>query len=158
MCDADGMLMGTTASMLYFQKRAYTLCNIGDSPVFRYRHGQLTQIHQEHTERATYESVTGKKAEPGKKFRLTQNIGIFPDEITIEPYCAVGDLKPGDIYLICSDGITDMVSSAQIIETLNAQPTAADIAQSLEEQALAAGGKDNATIICIRVLRSLWGR
>lgn len=155
MSRTEGLRMGTTASMLYFWKKSYTLCNIGDSPVFRFRNSQLTEIHQEHTERATYESVTGKKAEPGKKFRLTQNIGISPDEFAIEPFCTVGDIRPGDIYLICSDGITDMVSPAQIIHILNDLPSAAEIAERLEQQALSAGGKDNATVICVRVLRGL---
>lgn len=158
MREADGSLMGTTASMLFFQKRTYTLCNIGDSPVFQYRKGQLVPIHQEHTERATYEKITGKKADPNRKFRLTQNIGMFPDEIMIEPYCATGKPKAGDVYLICSDGITDMVSPAQITETIKHCVTAAEIAQSLENQALAAGGRDNATVICIRILRDLWGK
>lgn len=156
MRDADGSRMGTTASMLLFEKKKITLCNIGDSPIFRFRKGLLEELHQEHTERATYESVTGKPAPAGKKFRLTQNIGLFPDEILIEPYCATDDLKPGDIYLICSDGITDMVEPAQIMEILNTQKSAEAVAQCLEEHALAAGGKDNATVICIRVLRGFW--
>ena len=147
--------MGTTAAMLLFDKRKYTLCNVGDSPIFRFRAGRLEEIHQEHTERATYESVTGKPAPAGKKFRLTQNIGMFPEEITIEPYCAEGDLNIGDIYLICSDGITDMVPPAKMMEILLANKTTEAIAQSLEEEALAAGGKDNATVVCIRVVRGL---
>ena len=151
----EGCQMGTTAAMLLFDKRKYTLCNVGDSPIFRFRAGRLEEIHQEHTERATYESVTGKPAPAGKKFRLTQNIGMFPEEITIEPYCAEGDLNIGDIYLICSDGITDMVPPAKMMEILLANKTTEAIAQSLEEEALAAGGKDNATVVCIRVVRGL---
>ncbi len=155
MAQSEGLRMGTTASMLMLQKKKYTICNIGDSPVFRFRKGLLEEIHQEHTERATYESVTGKPAPAGKKFRLTQNIGMFPDEILIEPYCATEDLMPGDVYLICSDGITDMVSPAQMLEILKTHKDVDVITHSLEERALAAGGKDNATVICIRVTRGL---
>lgn len=151
MRDYDGSRMGTTASMLYFQKRTFTLCNIGDSPIFLYRNGRLTQIHQEHTERATYEAVTGRPADPKKKFRLTQNIGMFPDEIVIEPYCVQGKVLPGDIFLICSDGITDMVQPPQIIEVLRTQSTADAITKELVTLALDAGGKDNATVICVCV-------
>lgn len=157
MREPGGSQMGTTASMLLFEKKRFVLCNIGDSPIFRFRGGLLEEIHQEHTERATYESVTGKPAPAGKKFRLTQNIGMFPEEIIIEPYYASGDTKTGDIYLICSDGITDMVPPAKIIEILNTQKNAEEITQCLEEEALAAGGKDNATVICVRVL-SFWGK
>ena len=159
----EGMRMGTTASMLCFEKKKYTLCNIGDSPIFRFRDGVLTQEHQEHTERATYESVTGQKADPKRKFRLTQNIGLFPDEISIEPYCTEGNLLPGDIYLICSDGITDMVDPNQIAEILKTEKTVDAMAERLEQQAQEAGGKDNATVICIMVLeesglRKLWNQ
>ena len=157
MREPGGSQMGTTASMLLFEKKRVTLCNIGDSPIFRFRDGLLEEIHQEHTERATYESVTGKPAPAGKKFRLTQNIGMFPDEITIEPYCTDGEIKAGDIYLICSDGITDMVPPAKILDILNTQKSAETITRCLEEEALAAGGKDNATVICVRVL-GFWGK
>lgn len=147
----DGSRMGTTASMLYFYKNTFTLCNIGDSPIFLYRDGMLSQIHQEHTERATYEAVTGRPADPRKKFRLTQNVGMFPDEIAIEPYCAEGKLLPGDIFLICSDGITDMVQPPEIIEILRSEKDSESITHRLLEAALAAGGKDNATVICVCV-------
>ena len=155
MAQSEGLRMGTTASMLMLQKKKYTICNIGNSPVFRFRKGLLEEIHQEHTERATYESVTGKPAPAGKKFRLTQNIGMFPDEILIEPYCATEDPMPGDVYLICSDGITDMVPPTEMLEILKTCKDVDVITRSLEERALAAGGKDNATVICIRVTRGL---
>ena len=146
----DGSRMGTTASMLYFHQKRFTLCNIGDSPVFLFRRNELSQIHQEHTERATYEAVTGRPADPQRKFRLTQNIGMFPDEIMIEPYCAEGEVLPGDVFLICSDGITDMVQPAEILEILRSATCADQITAALLERALEAGGKDNATVICIR--------
>lgn len=156
----DARYMGTTASMLYFCGGHYTICNVGDSPVFLWRDGILTAIHQEHTERATYERVTGKPADPKRKFRLTQNIGMFPEEIRIEPYCESGDMRSGDVFLICSDGITDMVEPEQMIGILQSSGSSAQIAAELEAAALAAGGKDNATVICARVLKekSLWDR
>ena len=142
--------MGTTASMLYFGRKTYTLCNIGDSPVFRFREGMLTAIHQEHTERSVYEAVTGRTAEPGRKFRLTQNIGLPSDEVLIERYVCEDKLKAGDVFLICSDGITDMVPVSRIISVLKQVKDPSVIARYLLELALEAGGKDNATVICIR--------
>ena len=154
-CDAmeaeHGRRMGSTASMLMFDETQYHLCNIGDSPIFLLRDGKLWEISMEHTERWTFEKVTGQKAPEKKKFRLTQNIGIFEDEMAIEPYCTSGPIQKGDVFLICSDGITDMLDREQVQEILSKpMPTQAMI-QQLLDGALAAGGKDNITAICLRV-------
>ncbi len=151
MYDHDGARMGTTASMLCLRKKEYTLCNIGDSPIFLLRAGALAEISMEHTERGIYESITGKKADPKRKFRLTQNIGMFPDEIAIEPYCTEGKLQKGDVFLICSDGITDMVERDEIRDILSRESDPQKTVEELTRRALENGGKDNATAICIRV-------
>lgn len=151
MYDNDGTRMGTTASMLCLGKKTYTLCNIGDSPIFLLRSGVLTEISMEHTERSIYESITGKKADPKRKFRLTQNIGMFPDEIAIEPYCAEGKLQKGDVFLLCSDGITDMVERDEITQILVCRTDPQKAVEELTRRALENGGKDNATAICLRV-------
>lgn len=141
--------MGSTASILLFSGKRYFLCNIGDSPIFLMQNGHLQIISAEHTERALYESVTGKKTDPRQKFRLTQNIGIFPDEMILEPYYSEGDLHIGDTFLICSDGITDMLDTTQIKRILQHEDVSV-IAQELLSCALDSGGKDNITAIVIR--------
>lgn len=143
--------MGTTAAMVYLNNKKATVCNIGDSPIFLLREGKLSTLHQEHSERATYEMVTGKKASPKKKFRLTQNIGIFKDEMLIEPYFADVEVEAGDLILICSDGVTDMVSDEQIAQILNGSGSLEEKAQTLLDTALENGGRDNITLICIRL-------
>ena len=154
-CDAmeadNGRRMGSTASMLLVDNEQYHVCNIGDSPIFLLRQGQLWEISMEHTERWTFEKVTGQKAPAKKKFRLTQNIGIFEDEMAIEPYCSSGPIQKGDVFLICSDGVTDMLDREEVQEILSKPlPTQAMI-QQLLEGALEAGGKDNITAVCLRV-------
>lgn len=88
----------------------------------------------------------------GVKPPLSQNLGIPPNELVIDPYLARGPYNDGDIYLICSDGLTDMVSVDEITEVLVSTPIEEAITQLLEK-ALANGGKDNTTIILCKIER-----
>lgn len=137
--------MGTTAAMLAFSSKKITLCNIGDSKVFRFSDGVLEQLSQDHLAMSVF----------GGKPPLSQNLGISPSELLIEPYFAQGKYKDGDIYLICSDGLTDMVSNDEILGILSAEAhdTAAD---KLLKKALTNGGKDNITIIVCKIERDFW--
>lgn len=141
--------IGTTASMLHFSENTYTVCNVGDSPIFLCRSGELFQLHEEHTERANYERISGKPAPAGKKFRLTQNIGIFTDEMLIEPYCAADTVHSGDQFLICSDGLTDMVDAKTICDVLSGAQSTQEKVEILLNMALENGGRDNITIVLI---------
>lgn len=134
--------MGTTAAMLAFTEKEVALCNIGDSKIFRLCNGTLEQISMDHVAVAAF----------GVKPPLSQNLGIPPNELVIDPYLARGPYNDGDIYLICSDGLTDMVSVDGITEVLVSAPIEASITQLLEK-ALANGGKDNTTIILCKIER-----
>ena len=151
-CDqSEGSMMGTTAAMICFSQSGYTVCNVGDSPVFLWRKGKLVQLSEEHTQRITYERTTGKKAPPKKKFPLTQCIGIPREELLIEPFCAQGQLRPGDIFLLCSDGVTDMLSPETICAVLGRRQPVDQMVSCLISGALEAGGRDNITAICVQV-------
>lgn len=141
--------MGTTAAMLAFTHKAVVLCNIGDSKIFRLRQGKIEQISTDHLAFAAY----------GVKPPLSQNLGIPETEMLIDPYFAQGQYHPGDIYLICSDGLTDMVATQDICEILEEHPIQ-DAVTLLLDRALAAGGRDNTTIILCQLRRSaglFWG-
>ncbi len=132
--------MGTTGAMLAFTKDQITLCNIGDSRIFRFADGALVQISVDHTAPYNY----------GGKPPLSQNLGIPPEEMRIEPYVAQGQYNNGDIFLICSDGLTDMVSEEDIIAILKEYSLDRAIAKLLNA-ALENGGRDNVTIILCKV-------
>ena len=72
--------MGTTAAILAFTGNGVTLCNIGDSKIFRFCDGELEQISKDHVTVAAY----------GVKPPLSQNLGISPTELIIDPYLAQG--------------------------------------------------------------------
>ena len=132
--------MGTTAAMLLFLKTEITLCNIGDSKIFRFADGNLEQISKDHIAISAF----------GTKPPLSQNLGIPPNQLLIEPYLSRGRYKNGDKYIICSDGLTDMLTLDKI-KKLSDLPSAEEIAQSLVSLALENGGKDNVTVILIEI-------
>lgn len=135
--------MGTTAAMLVFTDRGITLCNIGDSRIFRFCDGVLEQISTDHITTAAF----------GVKPPLSQNLGIPPTEMIIEPYFVQGLYNDGDIYLICSDGLTDMVTTDDIAATL-ASKSIGEACTELLKKALANGGRDNTTIILCKIERA----
>ena len=144
--------IGTTASMLCFSNEKYHLCNIGDSPIYLYRDNELKLIFHEHTEKENYLRIHGMNAIlPKEKFKLTQNIGIFPEEMEIEPFVISDDMKSKDRFLIASDGLTDMVDEKEISEVLCKRMSPTKTVKRLLQQALDNGGKDNTTIICIDI-------
>lgn len=134
--------MGTTAAMLAFTEKEIVLCNIGDSKIFRFCDGALDQISEDHVSVSVF----------GRKPPLSQNLGIPPSEFVIAPYLARGAYNDGDIYLICSDGLTDMVSVEEITDVLISSPINEAVTLLLN-RALANGGKDNTTIILCKVER-----
>lgn len=138
--------MGTTASMLVFSDNVY-ICNIGDSPIFLFRDGKLIELYEEHTERKLYQKIKVNTSK--KKYHLTQNIGVFQDEVMIKPYIDQIDIKNNDVFLICSDGLTDMIDYKKIMQCLN--NWSQDTIHHLMNLALDAGGKDNMTMILVKV-------
>lgn len=135
--------MGTTMAALYFTTRYVYVCNVGDSRVYRLRSGQFQQISEDHV--AHLPGMTRRKAP------LTQHLGIDPEEMMIEPYVAKGELKPGDQYLICSDGVTDMLTNIEIADILLRTADADSCVRELIREALEHGGRDNITAILCRI-------
>ena len=134
--------MGTTAAILAFTGKEITLCNIGDTKIFRFASQKLEQISVDHYAFAAH----------GRKPPLSQNLGIPASELVIDPYFAKGPCHNGDVYLICSDGLTDMVSEEAIAQLLC--ETAFDAAaEKLLATALQNGGKDNVTVILCRIVK-----
>lgn len=136
--------MGTTMVALYFSHGYVYVCNLGDSRAYRLRDGELLQISEDHVEK--------REGQTHRKAPLTQHLGIDPEEFLIEPHIAKGELKHGDQYLLCSDGLTDMLTNVEIDAILTAAPTVEDCAQKLVDAALEKGGRDNVTVIVCRIM------
>ncbi len=141
--EQGGGRMGSTAAMLHFTQELVWLCNIGDSKIFRHRKGELTQLSVDHTDQAFLkrEGITNRKPS------LTQHLGIWPEEMEIEPYLASERFKEGDLYLLCSDGLTDMLSLSEIAEILSVREKVEARVDRLIDCAIDRGGRDNVTVI-----------
>ncbi len=136
--------MGSTMVALYFSHGYVYVCNLGDSRAYRLRSGEFLQLSVDHLEK--------REGQTKKKAPLTQHLGISPENFLIEPYIAKGELKHGDQYLLCSDGLTDMLSNFEIDEILNCCASTEECAQHLVDAALEKGGKDNVTVIVCKIL------
>lgn len=142
--------MGCTLSALMLvQDRAIT-AQVGDSRVYRLRDGELAQLTAEHTyveelvARGLMDRETASR-DP-RSHVLTRAIGV---EDAVQPEILTHDLLPKDVFLLCSDGVTNLVSDERIGEILRLSPSEA--AWTLVNEALQAGGHDNATAVVVRV-------
>lgn len=134
--------MGSTMVALYFSHGYVYVCNLGDSRAYRLRDGEFLQLSVDHLE---------KREQTRKKAPLTQHLGISPENFLIEPYIAKGELKRGDQYLLCSDGLTDMLTNLEIDGIMSSTESAEDCVKKLIDAALEKGGKDNVTAIVCRI-------
>lgn len=131
--------MGTTVASLLFYKDEVFCCNVGDSPVYRFRDGKLEKISLDHVEKLP--------ANSRHKPRLIQYLGMPADEIRLEPYVATSESQKGDCYLICSDGITDMLTDEEIVNIITENKKVKKITEKLIDAAIEKGGRDNITAI-----------
>lgn len=136
--------MGTTlvAVRASPNKARVYIAHVGDSRCYRMRDGQLYQLTEDHT----LGNLLGKT---GKEARfLARAVGVRPDvpvDLTIDIS------KPGDVYVVCSDGLTKMVSDERILALAMDNEDLDACAQRMIDEANARGGKDNITAIVIRV-------
>ena len=135
--------MGTTMVAFCFSFCHAFVCNLGDSRAYRLRGRELLQLSVDHIEK--------REGQTSKKAPLTQHLGISPDEFLIEPHVAKCCLKPGDQYLLCSDGLTDMITDSEITNIMSNTETAEECVQKLIDSALEKGGRDNVTVINCRI-------
>ena len=150
--NARGKRMGTTLAAVYAVKGKILCTNIGDTRIYHYSKGVLEQISFDHTHAQTIVDA-GEAAQndigriPDAK-RLTKHLGVFPEEATLTPNISViDDVDNGDILLLCSDGLTDMLSDDDITAILSTGESAQDVASKLIRTALERGGKDNVTVM-----------
>lgn len=140
--------MGTTMVALYFASRYVYVCNLGDSRAYRLRGNEFMQISEDHVEKIERYDQNGKL----KKAPLTQHLGIDPEELMIEPYIAKGEIVRGDYYLLCSDGLTDMLTNLEIYSIIKSYQRIDECVDALIKAALEKGGKDNVTVILVKIV------
>jgi serine/threonine protein phosphatase PrpC len=146
--------MGTTLVGVIIEKDHLAIINIGDSRLYRIRAGQMEQITQDHTLVGLQESIgllTKEQASNHpQRHILTSALGIEAfDNINVDLFPS--KILKKDIYLMCSDGLHDMLEDIKILETIesNRGKSLEHSGRSLIDQANLAGGRDNITVVLL---------
>ena len=151
--------MGTTlVTCLFFDNRVL-VAHLGDSRLYLQRGGSFRQVTRDHSllqEQIDSGLITAEQAKKAQhKNLVTKALGIDP---SVEPEVHEYPTKPGDIYLLCSDGLCDMVEDDDIGMPLQALGGNLKLAaQQLVQMANDNGGRDNVSVILVRVLREYPG-
>ncbi len=148
---AGGDPMGTTVTAALLRDGKLYVGNIGDSRTYRLRDGQFRQLSLDHSligEQVRAGLLTPEQARhSGGRNVITRALGYGP---TVEPDLFAFTLAPGDLLLLCSDGLHGLVEDAEIAQILAAQPPGAAVS-SLIALARQRGGPDNITALVVRV-------
>jgi serine/threonine protein phosphatase PrpC len=156
--------MGTTLVVGVFQDGRLMLGHIGDSRCYRLRGQELQQITKDHSllqEQIDAGLITPEQAAfSANKNLVTRAVGV-EDTVLLETH--QHDVAAGDLYLLCSDGLSDMLDDPSIGQLLQANDSLETTARALIDAANDAGGKDNISVILVRAsggaspsMRSWW--
>ena len=142
--------LGTTLSVLVLKGNRVLIGHVGDSRIYRWRAGRLELITKDHTfvqDLLDYGDITEEEARTNPlRHVLMQSVGQGFEEV----YSRCDKLKPGDLFVLCSDGLNDMIPDEEIAEVLQSGASVSSMCDMLVERALNAGGKDNVTVIVVK--------
>jgi len=145
--------MATTVVIAWLLGERLWVAHTGDSRLYRLRDGELLQLTRDHSfsqELLDAGMVTADEARllPAKNL-VTRALGASPD---IEPEVHDYDLRAGDVVLLCSDGLSEMVGAGEIAALVRAQlPDITEAARRLVDAANQAGGRDNTSVVLVQV-------
>ena len=124
--------------------------HVGDSRLYRYRGGTLTLLTADHTVAgAAYRDGDDVPLDLPHTNMLVQALGVSRD---VEPSVGSDDVRPGDLFLLCSDGVSGLVEPDVIAAELGRDATVEEKAASLIRHALDASGRDNASVVLVQIL------
>lgn len=154
--------IGSTIASIYFAGNRFVAANVGDSRCYLVRNDRMSLLSHDHSigqRMIDTKEMTEEEARKNKSWHaLTQNLGIFEDEFCIEPYFSDEmELKENDLFILCSDGLTDMLADSEIKAFVSPESELKDTAEKLIEAALDRGGKDNVTVMILRAYRDEGG-
>ncbi len=149
---ARGARMGTTLAAIYAVKGKAICVSMGDTRIYHFSNGILKQMSFDHTHAQQFvdagaATMSEINTIPDAK-HLTKHLGVFPEEAPLSPGVSViDDIENGDVILLCSDGLTDMLTDDEISLIISGGENAQDVTGKLIRKALENGGKDNVTVV-----------
>jgi serine/threonine protein phosphatase PrpC len=144
--------MGTTLTAALVGENEISLGHVGDSRAYRFRDDELERLTQDHSlveelMRMGKLSAEAAEVDPRRSI-ITRALGPEP---TVDVETFSYPAKDGDVYLLCSDGLTGMVSEDRMAEILRARSSLEQAARQLVDEANAGGGKDNITVVLFKL-------
>jgi len=153
--DPDLYGMGTTLCCLLFHPKGVIYAHVGDSRIYRYRNRKLQQLTKDHSlVRELLEMGQLSERQAGDYLYrniITKAIGT---ESHVLPSARVADIKDGDLYLMCSDGLSDPVSIHEMETLINNHTDLTQLAEALVQSAKDKGGFDNITLVLTGVQKN----
>jgi serine/threonine protein phosphatase PrpC len=150
--DPEHAGMGTTLTALYVGEEDVAVAHVGDSRLYVWRDGELRKLTRDHSlveELVEEGRLTPEEAdEHPQRSIITRALG---PEHNVQVDSQTFSARDGDVFLVCSDGLTSMVSEAHIAQRLAAGMPLAEAARTLVADANEAGGRDNITVVLVRV-------
>ncbi len=147
------MGMGCTAELLAFSDEGFVLGHIGDSRTYRFRDGQLKQLTQDHSlvqDQIDQGLITPAEARNHSlRHVILRAVGV---EESLALDLVRGKTFTGDLFLLCSDGLTDMVYDTQIQDVLSSAVALPQKGEKLIELAKSAGGNDYITVVLSEIM------
>jgi serine/threonine protein phosphatase PrpC len=145
--------MGCTAELAVFCDTGFVIGHMGDSRTYRWRKGSLQQLTRDHSlvqEQIEQGIITADEA----RFHSLRHVILRAVGVDERPALDLlkGEARSGDLFLLCSDGLSDMLEDQWIAQILAESSGLTQKSQRLVEAALTAGGKDNVTVVIIEVL------
>jgi protein phosphatase len=149
---------GSTLTLLCIKGDGATVAWLGDSRAYLLRDGKLLRLTQDHTEEQRMLKM-GIQSAPGRaKNALTRYLGMDMPGLVVTPsYADEITVKKRDVFLLCSDGLSNLVEEERIAEILDSSEWPA---RELVDEALAAGGTDNVTALVVdieKLIKPLFG-
>jgi protein phosphatase len=149
--DSEFRGMGTTALVLFIDDRRGYVAHVGDSRAYRMRSDTVVQLTEDHSlvNEQIKAGLINRDAAKSHKLRniITRSLG-YQEEVEIDTQ--VIEIERGDYYLLCSDGLSNLVEDHEMLELLNSSPFQ-EAARNLVDLANKRGGDDNITAVLARV-------
>ena len=150
--DAEASGMGTTVTAALLEDGRIAIGHVGDSRAYRIRRDELEQLTQDHSlvaDLVRSGRLTAEEAETHpQRSVITRALGTDP-EVDVDKFTV--DVAPGDVFLLCSDGLTTMVDDATIARTVRESPSLENAGKALVKAANRNGGEDNVTVVLFAI-------
>ena len=152
--DSDASGMGTTITVALFEDGIVSIGHVGDSRAYLLRDRKVDQLTEDHSlvaELVRTGRLSPEEAETHpQRSVITRALGTDPD-VDVDVFSV--EARPGDLFLICSDGLTSMVDDATILDTVEGRRDDLDgVAKELIAAANRSGGEDNITVVFFEVV------